>query len=103
MKYFLNFVKFLLLIFAFILTVIIKILIYIGFIRLQFGMNEELDIDLGYFATQNSRWLNQFWDSVLGRYPNQPHHKPLDLFGSAFVGSFTLLKLLFLSLFSWRK
>ncbi len=94
--------KYFLLIIPFILTVIMKIVVFFGFIRLQFPISEELDIDMGYIVTNTSRWLNQFWDIVLGRFPhNQPHHEAKDLFSSAFVGTLKTLWLLVISLMPW--
>jgi len=80
-----------------------KIIVFIGFTRMQLEMSDRLDGDMLYIVPQTSRWLNMFWDLKLGNYPDQPHHKPIDVFGAAISGSFTILKLLFLSLFSWRR
>ncbi|EKE05939.1 MAG: hypothetical protein ACD_19C00140G0006 [uncultured bacterium] len=95
--------KFLLLIIPFLLTVIMRIVVFIGVIRLNFGMSDELDTDMGFIVPDTARWLNMFWDLMLGRYPDQPHHKPVAVFFTAIMASLTTIKLLFLSLFSWKR
>ncbi len=95
--------KFLLLVIPFLLTVIMRIIVFIGMKRLNFGMSEELDVDMGYIVPATARWLNMFWDLMLGRYPDQPHHEPIHVFFTAISGSLMTLWLLFLSLFSWKR
>ncbi len=94
--------KWILLVVPLILTIVMRIVIFIGVIRLQFGMSEEIDVDLGFIVPDTARYLNMFWDLMLGRYPNQPHHKPIAVFWTAIMGTFKTLELLFLSLFAWK-
>ena len=94
--------KWLLLIVPLILTVFMRIVIFIGIIRLRFGISEEMDINLGFVVPDAARYLNMFWDQMLGKYPKQPHHKPIDVFHTAIVKTSITIRLLFLSLFAWK-
>ncbi len=102
MKPVLKIIKLILLIIPFCVTIILKALVVLGFIRLQFGMSEELDMDLGHIVPETSRLSNQFWDVVMGKYESQPHHAPMHLFFASISGGFKILWLLFISIFSWR-
>jgi hypothetical protein len=102
MKFIFKILKLVVLIIPFCLTVVYKILVVIGIIRLQFGMSEKLDVDLSYSVSGGARYLNQFWDVVMGK-TDQPHHTPIGLFFAATRNSLNVLVLLFLSIFSWRR
>ncbi len=97
-----NIMKLFILSVPFVLTLIMRLVLFLGSIRMKFRISSSLEDDLVYIVPYTSHNLNMFWDLESGKYPAQPHHKQIDIFDCAIRGTFKTLWVLTLSIMPWE-
>jgi hypothetical protein len=90
-----------LLIISGILSLAIKLIVLISFLRIKFPTSRNLGDDLSYSAATASRWINQFWDIIFIK-KEEPHHSPGELIFAAIRSAINCLFFLIASIFVWK-
>lgn len=85
-----------------IISWLIRIVVFLGFLRLKSKLSDWLDTDLSEVTLRTSRNLNLYWDLSGFNYPIQDHHRKIDAAMYSIFGSIQILWLLLISFMPWE-